>query len=132
MARQLDQIVVWCDTWCLAEVGRPLKRVERSFDYLRHTLTGLACDEHPTRDGSALAWLYFPEHMPWSVEAQDPLSDAVVIDRLRTIAGQWRIFADRLFQAYPVCLGDRLLRWADRLEYEASELPYRRRRAKAS
>jgi hypothetical protein len=42
------------------------------------------------------------------------------------------IIADRLYRAYPVALGDRLLQGANRLDYEAGELPYQRRRAKAS
>jgi hypothetical protein len=132
IARQLDRLVVWYDTYYLAEVVRPLKRIERSFDHLRHTLKDLACADQPPHQVTALAALYFPELLPWSAEAQDPLTEAVVMDRLRTIAGQWRIFADRLFQGYPVALGDRLLRDAHWLEYEASELPYRRRRATAS
>jgi hypothetical protein len=48
----------------------------------------------------------------------------MICERMAQWATELRLTAQQLFQAYPVGLGDQVLRIADLLAYEAIGLPY--------
>jgi hypothetical protein len=108
------------NTYGTAAMGR-LDKPARALDRVRCRLDSCVFQEYPTLPRAAN--VYYPGH-PAVAPALPMTSLEGVCQYLAASGVALRHIADLLFAHYPVTLGDRVLRIADDLEYQANELPY--------
>jgi hypothetical protein len=120
----LVSISVWVGNTYRHDKMRYVTKMEKQLDAVRSTLDNQVYQEFPERGHPANAHVYYrgsvspldTSTMVWDVQT--------ICEHLAQWANELRLIAQQLFQAYPVALGDRVLRIADLLAYEAIELPF--------
>jgi hypothetical protein len=117
---------VWIDTTYHRERMHLPVRAEKRIDGVRSRLDDYVSAEHPALPNRECCEVYYPGALMDHEAERDRWRAWTVAsagEALRRMARELRGQADHLFPAYPVVLGDRLLRAADELEATAINLP---------
>jgi hypothetical protein len=120
----LGHIAVWIGNTYRHDKMRYVVRVEKQLDRIRCQLDNHVSAEFPRLPNRECCQVYYPGALKAHDLPQTEWDVAMICERFAVMATDLRLIADQLFQAYPVALGDRLLRCAELLAFEAIELPY--------